>query len=387
MFLKSKAQIIMKHVFVCVILFITPNSFANRLPSSDFKSEIGGLIQIDHRWFDEAWSDSYSRRSDITLRRARLNSKGTIGKNVAYKLEVNFDKRGDVRVEDAFINFRQSHGDIYIGRMLEPFSLEGITSPKWNTAIELSPIASAVSPGRSIGILYRRNLKKMMFSLGVFDNGRRDKIRLNGVREETITPGENNHAFSGRLSYRPFRSQSSLLHLGAAYSYRETKSTKFEINTNGSAFSESPVFTHTFTRANKMVMLGLESILISNAFSMQAEYLELDVDDSSSIHNFNLSGWYLLASYFITGEKRNYKAKTGDFGAIVPKTTSGAIEVFSRYSKVDTNSKGISQFDSVTSGVNYYVNDHTKLSFNAITREGDNSLSKQTYLFRFQIVY
>lgn len=168
----------MKHIFVCVIFFITPDSFANGLRNSEFKNEVGGLIQIDHRWFDQIWSDYFSSQSDIILRSARLNSKGTIGKNFGYKLEVNFDESGDVSVEDAFINYRQDHGDIYIGRMLEPFSLEGVTSPKWNASIELPPISSAVSLGRSTGLLYRKNLKKMMFSLGVFDNGRRDEIRL-----------------------------------------------------------------------------------------------------------------------------------------------------------------------------------------------------------------
>lgn len=384
----------MKRLFACLTLLLSQLGFANEvekgLKNLEITNSIGGLIQIDYSDYDKLWNNDLFDASDISLRRIRLNTKGKIGSDLSYKLEVNFNENGDIKVEDAFINYRKSNSNIYIGQVLEPLGLEGITSPKWNTAIELSPISSVISPGRSTGLTYRGNFDKTMIHLGVYDNGRQKKTQINDQGEETIGKAKNNFAYTGRFTFVPYQSENTFLHFGAAYSHRETENTNLSISSSGAIRGDSPVFAKALTTANDVEIVGLEAAFIANNFSIQGEHFTLDVDERSSVDKLDVDGWYLLTSYFITGETRNYYPKTGDFGSIKPNSKHGAIEVFGRHSEVTFDSAHSVDLDSTTLGVNYYVNQDMKVSFNAVKldRESAGDLaSGYAYHLRFQLVY
>ena len=76
-------------------------------------------------------------------------------------------------------------------------------------------------------------------------------------------------------------------------------------------------------------------------------------------------GWYLTASYFLTGERR--KLRRGEFRRLRPKADSGAWEILGRYSEIDVRDNGLGSVSSVTRvGVNYYYSRRTRFMLNML---------------------
>ena len=87
----------------------------------------------------------------------------------------------------------------------------------------------------------------------------------------------------------------------------------------------------------------------------------------------DFEGAYIYASWFITGESRNYKAKSGKFTRTKPLNAVydggiGAWEVAARFSTLDLNDQEIKggEEDNVTLGVNWYLNPQVRFMANYI---------------------
>ncbi len=94
-------------------------------------------------------------------------------------------------------------------------------------------------------------------------------------------------------------------------------------------------------------------------------------------------GIYAQASYFFTGEHRNYKLGSGSFGRVKPKANFnpaegnwGAFEVGLRYSYLDLNDefvRGGKMWD-ITAGINWYLYPNARISLNYVHSELDDRL-------------
>jgi phosphate-selective porin len=82
------------------------------------------------------------------------------------------------------------------------------------------------------------------------------------------------------------------------------------------------------------------------------------------------AGYYLQASYFITGESRGYKKAQGCFDTLKPKENAfglenglGAWEVAARMSSLDHVDDSVDggELDDVSVGVNWYLNPNTRV--------------------------
>ncbi len=128
--------------------------------------------------------------------------------------------------------------------------------------------------------------------------------------------------------------------------------------------------------------LALEGAYGIGPFSVQGEYVIQEMnqqgDRDDGIEN---SGWYVQANYFLTGETRNYRAFSGDFGktrVLRPLSAGGpgAWELALRYAEADSwmdnpgddaiEDGGGQRMDHVTLGLNWYPEDDIVFKFNAM---------------------
>src|SRR6185295_7409221 len=107
-------------------------------------------------------------------------------------------------------------------------------------------------------------------------------------------------------------------------------------------------------------LMGLEAAVVLGPFSLTGEYSLASIDgDTGSPNDPNFSGYYLQASYFLTGESRGYKKAQGCFGAW---------ELAARISSLDLTDDGIDggQLDDLSLGVNWYLNPNTRVMLDYI---------------------
>jgi phosphate-selective porin OprO/OprP len=154
-------------------------------------------------------------------------------------------------------------------------------------------------------------------------------------------------------------------------------------------------------------LLNLEAAFVWGPFSMQAEYAQLWVDSFGSLQTVDpkYDGWYVDASWYLTGETRTYEAATGVFGR--PKVKNpvlwgngkggwGAWQIAGRYDVLNLSDANgaLVGFGSNTAsatvactlcgnqetwlfGINWWLNDYTRLALNVTQSkiEGSNPVN------------
>jgi phosphate-selective porin OprO/OprP len=167
-----------------------------------------------------------------------------------------------------------------------------------------------------------------------------------------------------------------VLHLGAAVRHHEPKD-----STNQLRFASRPesnitdvqlVNSGVLADADNFTSYGLETAGEWGPWSIQAEYMDTQVN-RGSMGDISLNGWYVSASWFITGESRPYNPALGVFGRVTPKTIvgqggSGAWELAVRLSQVDLNDKDVTggRERNFTTGLNWHLTPNVKLMANYI---------------------
>ena len=131
--------------------------------------------------------------------------------------------------------------------------------------------------------------------------------------------------------------------------------------------------TCSFRKVGSYGRFGGESAVVYGPFSAQAEFIETIVSGTGYSDN-KLNGAYGYMTYFLTGESRTYKAKTGAWDRIKPLqnfTTRGGLgawELAVGYDHLDLNS-GVIQGGRASSGkigLNWYPNSRVRIMANFI---------------------
>jgi phosphate-selective porin OprO/OprP len=205
--------------------------------------------------------------------------------------------------------------------------------------------------------------------------------------------GNTSWELNGRVSGTPWmESPSKLLHVGGWGSYINLNNNYSGAGafTNGgvvfangignnmdrSAILSTGNLTSNTTQANHLDRFGFETALVNGPFSAQAEYLQTGVHGTGYGSDTSLNGYYGYMTYFLTGESRNYVARTASFDRVKPKRNFdlrsggglGAWEVAAGYDYVNLNSNAIQggRASTVKFGVNWYPNPRVRLMTNYI---------------------
>lgn len=225
-----------------------------------------------------------------------------------------------------------------IGKQKEPISMERLTGMVFLPWQERSAVADALLPARNVGIVWNGSSpdKYISWAFGVFN----DWFDAGQDFDESASQ------FAGRLTWAPFKTEddSNLLHLGLGYRYSNAKE-GFRYRTEPE-FNKSPVFVDTgfetdngLLAADNMATYNLELSWRKGPFWLASEYFRTDVKNPL-LENPVFDGYYVSASWVLTGEMRPYNKKNGLFRPIpisrtVYQNGKGAWELAARYSDID----------------------------------------------------
>jgi len=190
------------------------------------------------------------------------------------------------------------------------------------------------------------------------------------------------YGVTGRLTFSPVHEKTQAVHLGVAVAFRgvsdDTQSVSFSSKPESSVTSVSLVDTGDIGQAFSYVNSVVEGAVVRGPFSVQGEYFHSTVRRRANFPNVDFQGSYILASWFLTGESRNYKYKGGAFSRIKPNNNAGrgglgAWEVALRYSQIDLNDGVIlgGEEENITLGLNWYVNPLIRFMANLVFIDTD----------------
>jgi phosphate-selective porin OprO and OprP len=360
-------------------------------PSPKFATEdgnytfnVGGFVQTDGAVFADDESD---QPNGTTLRRARLNVSGTINKEWGYKFENDFADNSS-RITYAFVSYSGLKPvTLTLGQFKEPFSLEELTSDRYTTFLERASV-NIFAPSRTIGFQADTHGKNWSLAAGVF-----------GASSGTASSDDEQAALTARATYAPLYEKTRSVHLGIAGSMR-----KPDESTNSYRFSVRPESrianvtndTGNIVNADNSYLIGLEAATVWDSLSLQGEYIMNRVTRDGA-PDVDLNGGYVQASWFMTGESRNYNPEKGVFERISPRNPfsikdggAGAWELAARYSTLDLTDSTVDGGDlhNYTLGVNWYINNYMRVLADYIyvdseTAAGDDK--PQILSGRFQI--
>ncbi len=335
-----------------------------------FKFKFGGRIQYDIANFFEgdAIKDSIgTSKNGMEFRRVRFYNSGTIYTNIKYKLQFDFSG-GTAKLNDAYIMITKIPfiGFLQMGHFKEPIGFEELTSSKYLTFMERS-LTSEDEPARNTGFMIGNYLikKRLAFRLGVFKDG--DNVGNNIGKQDKYN-------ITGRLWGTPIfePENNTVVHLGAAYSYRNPQNKIYSLGVRPEAhLAQKYLKTGVFMDVDNSQLLQAEIAYVGGPFSAIAEVIHSQINRTDS-PDFIYTAYYIMGSYFLTGESKPYKT-TGKLSRINPKKNfgnggAGAWEIGLRYSAMDLNKENVAagRLDNISFALNWYLNPATRIMTNYI---------------------
>ena len=334
-----------------------------RTGESAFK--INGRLMYDWDSFDGAHNDANNgdSGSQTEIRRARIAVTSQLNRRWKGKLQIEF--AGSMSIKDAYVQRKGEAVTLIIGQHKEPMGLEELTSSKYISTIERAMVTDAFAPSRNIGVSVKGGSKTFNWQAGLFSDG-----------DDATNSNKQLYAVTGRVVFAPMHGKGRVMHLGLGYSSRDLGNNNYQFDERAEVHTAERIVTsYNVTTADSMSIANLEAAMVMGPFSLQGEYYKASVKSGDANPDADFSGYYVLGSYFFTGESRPYKG--GKFGKVKPRSESGAWELVGRYSVLDgIDNNGGRKGTNVTVGVNYYLDQSMRFMLNYI----DTSLDAPTTL-------
>jgi len=347
--------------------------------------KVGGRIMLDNAFF----SDDSAAEDGTEFRRTRLMLSGKVN-DFEWKTQYDFaSHKGGIgpAFKDVYVGLGgvPYAGALRAGHFKEPFGLEELTSSKYITFMERS-LTSAFAPSRNVGVMAHRALEGGTLAYGVFRT----------TNDLGFNTGDGDYSVTGRYTRAINTEGGSLIHLGGALSSRSTNS--LSLNPRASAHLGPKVATGnpgdlagTVAGVDGEFRYGVEAAWVKGSLSLQGEFMGSSV---SATNNATYTGWYLMGSYFLTGESRPYDSKKGIFKRVKPARefawgeSWGATELAVRYGSINYEDfTDGAHLEDLTVGLNIYHNPVFRTMFNYVysdmtggTREGIHA-----FMVRWQI--
>jgi phosphate-selective porin OprO/OprP len=352
-----------------------------------FMMHVGGRLQYD-LVFPAASGDVVAKAGDYNalggFRRLRLQTEGTVQKNVYFSVEVEFAGAAYAWRACYFgLKDLPVVGNFQIGIMKEPMGLEELTSDLFTTFTERA-LPDALVPSYEHGAMLFNSYEdgRICWWAGDFWDG-------------NVGPAPVQHNLTARVTGAPVmdRERNLVVHLGASVSDRSPESETDAFSSRPEApFVPLLVNTGTFG-VDSETLWGLEAAAAWGPWSVQGEWMRAHCSDHPDAPGPSptFSGWYAQASWFPTGETRPYR--NGTFQRIRPKANFdgkqgwGAVELAARYSVLDLDDDGINGgvADDWTLGVNWYLNANSHVSLNYVWADLHHVGGVRSVVVRFQV--
>ena len=344
----------------------------------ELELRLGGQFNWDAAWFA---ADGTPIPADNEIRRARIYLEGDLLDDWSFKIEREFAP-GREGWRNLWIGYQPTRSLVFrAGNFVTPFGLEEVSSSSQSTFLERA-LPSAIAPSYQTGLGIRTR--------GRF--GREGPDRWTwvtaGYVESLGKPEEDPHqsehwGVASRFTFTPLAERRRLVHLGVSVDYERPKGdSRYGISSRPeSALAPTLLNTGSLQDVDDVISVGAEAATVLGPFSAQGEYMRSTVrrsgqdGDGNARSDAAFDGWYVQASYVLTGEQRRYSASTGTFQGVKPKRRWGALEVAVRYSTLDLNDNSVSGGDAKdwTVGLNWYLRENVRLMFNYIRVDALNN--------------
>jgi phosphate-selective porin OprO/OprP len=356
-----------------------------RFESADkrYKLKVGGRIHYDGQFFDPdsdtmaAVETGATRIEDGTeLRRARIELSGEVGERTEWAFGMDFGS-GTTNFRNAYVGVKDlPFGNVRAGQFKEPYGLEQLTSSNHTVFTERS-LMNALVPSFNAGVMLYDDFagERATWSVGAFRTG-----------PDTGEVSRDDGAWAGtaRVTGLPYAAEDgrSYAHVGLGYSHRSPTDDTVTVSSRPEA-NLAPNYITTTVMAETIDLMGVEAAVVFGPLTVSGEYTLASVDgDTGTTSDPDFAGYYLQASYVVTGESRGYRKAQGCFDTVKPETNAfgeqgglGAWEVAARISSLDLVDDGTDggELDDLTFGVNWYLNSNTRVMLDYILADLDPS--------------
>lgn len=357
-------------------------------------------LHTDANWFDQSPANR-AAVGDIQdgtyFRRARLGFDAKAFEITEYRLDFEMASGGGrPSIFDAYARVIELPylGNVQVGHFREPFSLEALTSSNWFTFIERS-LNNTFDPSRNWGVMtFNTNEdESITWAVGVFRDG------SDNFGDDIGDSGE--RAATSRVTWLPYYDEPTegryFFEVGGSYSYRDPDNRftagpgspeesivryqgRPEDNLNEDGVGGTPALVNvSIPDAIDVQLFGAEASWNLGSLNLQSEYICSLVDRGGADPDLFFHGAYVQASYFLTGESRQWDKKNGFFGrAQVHEpffrvntdrgicTSRGAWELVTRWNYLDLSDNDVQggYLDATTFGVNWYLSSYCRVMFN-----------------------
>jgi phosphate-selective porin OprO/OprP len=353
----------------------------------DFTFKPRGVIEADYGVFADR-AGGYDYNDGTAFRRARIGLEGTALKVFNYRIEVDF-AGNQVGITDAYLQYAGIPKLLLTaGQHKAPFGLESNNSDNYNSFLERGMFTNAFGNAgaeRRIGFSAAYAPKETLnLAIGLF--GDNESVTRSTGAAVTDAPDESVGA-NARLAWEPVSGKGKILHLGASGYYRTNL--KSGDVANAVRLSDRPNIridngniadTGVITGVDSLRYAGAEAAAVLGPVTVAGEYGRLWVD-RPGLTDPSFDGFYLYATWFLTGETRPFR--NGNFDRVKPARPlghggAGAFELAVRYDRLDLSQTPVlaragNRAESLTLGLNWYFNPYAKLLFNWVHFNGVNT--------------
>ncbi|WP_108682737.1 OprO/OprP family phosphate-selective porin [Methyloceanibacter sp. wino2] len=344
-----------------------------------FKFKVRGRINVDYNGINQDTAITGDPDvSAVELRRARLGVEGVLFYDWTYKFELDF--AGDnTAIKDAYIEYTGLPVNLRAGHFKTYNSLEALMSANYITFMEKASFIDAFSIERLIGggVSYYEN-KHWTAEAGIF--GTAAEANQTAYFDDGTT-------FSARITAAPINRDRQVVHLGGSVRHRDASGESrdgsddplFRYRARGADLHLADRFVYTPQFGDSDTLWALEGAVVLGPFSVQGEYAQDTVEAPTALGSADptYNGWYVDASWFLTGESRPYSK--GQFVRVKVQNPVydgsggwGAWQIAGRYDVIDLSDQsalipgctGCGEQETWLIGLNWYLNDYARLMLN-----------------------
>ncbi len=352
------------------------NGFFVQSPDGRERLDLGALLQINGNFFERGLEN---RDSEFILRRMRFEISGEFYQRFIFNVEPKFTE-SKVELEEAWIGARWEPGELLIGRMKEPFSLEEMNPQKHLDYVNFS-ILNQFVPAEDHGLTWlgSAGAGRVQYGAALYQGNGSEPL----VRDDDVAL---------RVVFKPFApTDSSLqgLQMGAAV----TAGRSDESLAGEELKTEARVPFLDFEPGSALdgdrVRRGLEAAYLVGPFAVSGEWISIEEEVVGSLgEDRSLTrGWYVATSCVLTGEKKSFRGVRPEAPVAGANGSNGwgALQLAARFSTLALDDDWLTtglvapeefprRVQSFDIGFNWYLTYYTRIKLHYLHTHYDRDI-------------
>lgn len=351
----------MKFKMIVSLLILIPTSFISFANDLNIKTRL--FLDADHigPFYQKEADDQTANKTNFELSSLKTTFKYDVSDKITSKLQLELTKEAkndhdtDVEIKDALIAWQANPNvELSLGRYKEPIGHESLMGSGSLPAIERSIVTSAFSPGRNFGAQIAFVSAPYRLYSGIF------KIEDDEIKDGFASTSRFVFSRTQRLPLNL-----DVIHIGAAYSYRDLNDSLIQIKERAEINSADNVVRSPRFYTKNQHIGQLELGTRFNNFWLMSEYYQSKLNQTDG-QLWLYQGFYIQLSAITNHQTQNtYKYNNGEFKQ--PKHQAHDLEWVIRYSGISLRDNDLgSEASSLMLGLNYFIKKDTSFMLNIL---------------------